>query len=249
MPVMEHQPTRDARIRTIRRSYDELSQLLAKLSPPSLRSLSQHKLQALSIKTAAMALRPEGNHDAHPLFCKLVSPDMMDEAFDTTFTSENSIDWPGYEPLESSGFYPAYSIGRTLLHYTLSGQDVQEPLVDTEWYATGLVLAFVFRNQTSTYRSRRDSSEALTLHRNVYPNTPDHPYGHYQWGICQILRVDNTSRPHLACLHIDDAPADEGLRPSELISAIKLMMQAMRLDRRAQFRVNPVRNCFSVLPF
>lgn len=34
--------------------------------------------------------------------------------------------------------------------------------------------------------------------------------------------------------------ADEGLRLSELISAIKLMKQAMRLDKRSQFRVNPV---------
>lgn len=66
---MEHPPTRDARIHIIRRSYDALSQLLAELSPPSPKSLSQDKLQALRIKTAAMALRPEGNRDAHPLSC------------------------------------------------------------------------------------------------------------------------------------------------------------------------------------
>ena len=45
---------------------------------------------------------------------------------------------------------------------------------------------------------------------------------------------------------MDEAPADEDLRPSELISAIKLMKQAIRLDKPNQFRVNPVRVCFSL---
>ena len=90
--------------------------------------------------------------------------------------------------------------------------------------------------------ARRDSTSALTLHQHFYPDT------RFQWGVCGILRVDDdVSRPHLACLLMDDAPADEDLlRPSELISAVRLMRQAIRLDKLNQFRVNPVRNCFSV---
>ena len=43
---------------------------------------------------------------------------------------------------------------------------------------------------------------------------------------------------------MDDAPADEDLlRPSELISAVRLMKQAIRLDKLNQFRVNPVSVC------
>ena len=84
-----------------------------------------------------MALHPQGDCNAHPRFCKLVTSEVMDEAFDRTFTTQNPIDWPEYDPNFSSRFYPAYAIGRTLLHCTLSGQMIEEPLVDTEWYATG----------------------------------------------------------------------------------------------------------------
>ena len=123
----------------------------------------------------------------------------------------------------------------------MSGQDIREPLVvPQKWYETGLVLAFALTNKTMTYHTHRDSTSALTLHRHFYPETRS------QWGVCGILRVDDISRPHLACLLMDNAPADEDLRPSELISAVRLVKQAIRLDKLNQFRVNPVRVCFSV---
>ena len=189
-----------------------------------------------------MALSPQWHGDAHPLFCKLVPSDVMDEAFDRTFVDEDTIPpWPDYRPTSGSRFYPAYSIGLTLMDYTMSGQEIREPLVpNKKWYGTGLVLAFILTNGTMTYRTRRDSTSALSMHRQFYADTRS------QWGNCGILRVDDISKPHLACLHMDNAPADEDLRPSELISAIRLMKQAIRLDKLNQFRVNPVRVCFSV---
>lgn len=42
-------------------------------------------------------------------------------------------------------------------------------------------------------------------------------------------------------MHIDDAPPADELRPSELIAAIKLMKQSMRLDKHDRFAINPVR--------
>ena len=224
------------------KAYHELSQILAKLDPPSPKSLSQDQLQVLGIQCVDMALRPQGHRDAHPLFCKLVPSKVMDEAFDRTFVVEDTIPpWPAYVPEFSSRFYPAYSIGLTLLDYTMSGQEIQEPLVpDRKWYDTGLVPAFFLTTRIITYRTRRDSTSALSMHRHFYPETRS------QWGVCGILRVDDISRPHLACLHMDDAHPDEDVRPSELISAIRLMKQGIRLDRLNQSRVHPVRVCFSV---
>ena len=237
MPIMDHQGTQFRR-----KAYNELSQLLAKLDPPSPKSLSQDELQLLGIECNVMALLPQGHRDAHPLFCKLVPSQIMDQAFDRTFVDEDTIPpWPDYMPTFSSRFYPAYSIGLTLLDYTMSGQEIREPLIpNKKWYSTGLVLAFVLTNATMTYRTHRDSTSALTLHQHFYPETRS------QWGVCGILRVDDISQPHLACLLMDDAPADEDLRPTELISAVRLMKQAIRLDKLNQFRVNPVRVCFSV---
>ena len=75
----------------------------------------------------------------------------------------------------------------------------------------------------------------LSLHRHWYPNL----YG--QWGIRDILRLNNTQQPHLACLHIDYALTEDGLHPSEVVSAVRVMKQAMRLDKRGQFGIYPVR--------
>ena len=91
-----------------------------------------------------MALRPEEDPDSGPLFCKLVSPGTMNKAFDCAFTSEYDLEWPGYDPDYGTGFYAAYAIGGTLLDYTVSGQLIREPLVDTEWYTVGLVFALDF---------------------------------------------------------------------------------------------------------
>ena len=224
------------------KAYHELSQLLAKLDPPSPKSLSQDQLQLLGIQCTVMALLPQGHRDVHPLFCNLVPSKVMDEAFDRTFVDEDTIPpWPEPMPTSDSRFYPAYSIGLTLLDYTMSGQEIREPLVpNIKWYETGSVPTFVLTTGTITYRTHRDSTSALTLHRQFYPDTRS------QWGVCGILRVDDISRPHLACLLMDNAPADEDLRPSELISAVRLMKQAIRLDKLNQFRVHPVRVCFSV---
>ena len=236
LPIMDHPRTQFRR-----KAYNQLSQLLAKLDPPSPKSFSQDELQLLGIQCTLMALLPQGHRDAHPLFCKLVPSKTMDQAFDRTFVDEDTIPpWPEYMPTFSSRFYPAYSIGLTLLDYTMSGQEIREPLVPKKWYSTGLVLAFVLTNDTMTYRTHRDSTSALTLHQHFYPDTRSH------WGVCGILRVDDISQPHLACLLMDDAPADEDLRPTELISAVRLMKQAIRLDKLNQFRLNPVRVCFSV---
>ena len=237
-----HLPTMDQpRTQFRRKAYNELSRLLAKLDPPSPISLSQDELQLLGIECTVMALHPQGHRDAHPLFCKLVPSKIIDRAFVRTFVDEDTIPpWPEYIPTFSSRFYPALSIGLTLLDYTMSGQEIREPLVPQKWYATGLVLAFVLSNETMTYRTHRDSTSALTLHQHHYPDTRS------PWGVCKILRVDDISKPHLACLLMDDAPADEDLRPTELISAVRLMKQAIRLDKLNQFRVNPVRVCFSV---
>ena len=135
---MNHQRTQSRR-----KAYNQLSQILAKLDPPSQKSLSQDELQPLGIECAVMALHPQGHGDAHPLFCRLVPSKIMDQAFDRTFIHEDTIPpWPEYIPTFSSRFYPAYSIGLTLLDYTMSGQEIREPLVpDKKWYATGLVLA------------------------------------------------------------------------------------------------------------
>ena len=236
MPVMDHPRTQFRR-----KAYNELSQILAKLNPPSPKSLSQDELQPLGIECTAMALRPQRYGDACPMFCKLVPPRVMTKAFDRTFVHEDTIPpWPEYIPTFSSRFHPAYSIGLTLLDYTMSGQEIREPLVSNKWYATGLVLALVLTNDTMTYHTHRDSTSALTTHRHFYPETRS------QWGACKILRVDDISQPHLACLVMDNAPADEDLRPSELISAIRLVKQAIRLDKVNQFRVNPVSVCFSI---
>ena len=223
------------------KAYDGLSEILAKLGPPSPKSLSKDQLQLLGIECTVMALLPQRHRVAQPLFCKLVPSKVMDEAFDRTFVDEDTIPpWPEYLPTFSSRYYPALSIGLTLLDYTMSGQEIREPLLSNKWYSTGLVLAFFLANDTLTYRAHRDSTSALSHHQYFYPDTRD------SWGVSAILRVDDISQPHLACLLMDEAPADEDLRPSELISAVRLMKQAIRLDRLDQFRVNPVRVCFSV---
>ena len=214
--------------------YEALSRLLAKLAPPSPIPLSHDRLRSFHIQCSAMALCPEEDPVSDPLFCSLVPWSTMNKAFESTFTNENTIEWPGYNPRLSSDFYSALAVARTLLEYTISGQFIQEPLVNTDWYATGLVIAFDFVNPRLTCSSQRSSSRALTFHRNDYPNTYRH------WGVHHILRVDNTDQPHLACLHVDDAEPEEGLRSSEMISAVKLMKQGMRLDKRGQFRINPV---------
>lgn len=232
---MDPQRARYARFETRRKVNKELSQLLVELNPPSPVSLSQEKLETLCIQCSEMAILPEKERDAGPVFCKLVPPSTINKAFDSTFTNSYTIEWPGYDPRFDSRFYAAYHIGLTLLDYTLSGEEVREPLVRTEWHTTGLELTFVLTNPKMAYHSHRDSSGALTLHRHFYPNT------RILWGVIQILQADSAHHPHLACLHMDDAPADEGLRPSELISAVKLMKQALHLDKLNQFRVNPVR--------
>ena len=124
-----------------RKAYNQLSQMLAKLNPPSPKSLSQDELQPLGIECTVMALLPQGHRDAHPLFCKLVPPEVMDQAFTRTFIHEDTTPpWPEFIPTFSSRFYPAYSIGLTLLDYTMSGQEIREPLIpNKKWYATGLV--------------------------------------------------------------------------------------------------------------
>lgn len=225
-----------------RKAYNELSQLLAKLDPPSPKSLSQDELQLLGIECTVMALRPQGHRDARPLFCKLVPSKMMDEAFDRTFVDEDTIPpWPEYVPTFSDGYHSASSIGFTLMDYRLSGQEIREPLIPNDkWYHTGLVLAFVLNDDTITDRTHRDSTSALSLHQHFYPDT------RAMWGNGGILRIHDNSQPHSACLVMDDAPPDEDLRPSELFSAVRLMKQAIRLDKLNQFRVNPVRVCFSV---
>ena len=240
LPIMN-----DPRTQFRRKAYNQLSQILAKLDPPSPASLSQDELQTLGIQSSAIALLPQGPHDAYPMFCKLVPSKVIDEAFERTFVDEDTIPpWPEYVPASSSGFYLAYSIGLTLLDYTMSGQEIQEPLVpNKKWYHTGLVHALALPNDTLADRTHRDSTSALTKHRQFYPETRS------QWGTCGILRVNKISpisQPHLACLLMDDAFPDEDLRPSELISAVRLMRQAIRLDKLNQFRVNPVRVCFSL---
>ena len=95
---------------------------------------------------------------------------------------------------------------------------------------------FIFNYPRLETHSCRCTNGALTIHRNFYPDV------RRQWGVDQIFRVDNTNQPHLACLHLDDASAEEGLRSSELVSATKLMKQAMRLDRHNRSCVNPVRS-------
>ena len=224
-----------------RKAYGELSQMLAKLDPPSPKSLSQDELRVLGIESTAMALLPQGYGDAYPIFCKLVLPKVMDQAFDRSFVHEDTIPpWPDYIPMRSSRFHPAYSIALTLLDYTMPGQEIREPLVPTKWCTTGLVLALVLSSDTMTYHTHRDSTSALTLHRHFYPETRS------QWGVCKIYRVNDISQPHLACLLIDNAPADEDLRPSELIAAVRLVKQAIRLDKLNQFRVNPVSLYFPI---
>ncbi|KAL9129722.1 MAG: hypothetical protein Q9175_007215 [Cornicularia normoerica] len=195
---MELQRARYANYYARCKIYEELSNLWAKLIPPSPTSLSQDKLQSLGIQCSGMASCPEEEPDSSPRFCTLVPPSTMSNAFDSIFPSKRTW-WPGSDPEDDSNFYAALALGRVLLDYFISGQDIQEPLIDTEWYTTG------------------------------------------QWGVHRILRVNNTHQPHLACVHIDDALPEEGLRPSELISTIKLMKQAIRLDKRAQYCVHPVR--------
>lgn len=231
---MERQRARYANYYARCKIYEELSNLWAKLIPPSPTSLSQDKLQTLGIQCSVMASCPEEAPDSGPRFCTLVPPSTMSNAFDSIFPSKKTW-WPGSDPEDDSNFYTALALGCVLLDYSISGQDIQEPLIDTEWYTTGLVIAFVFDDPRLTYHSLRDSTRALTLHRSCYPNTRS------QWGVHRILRVNNTHQPHLACVHIDDALPEEGLRPSELISTIKLMKQAIRLDKRAQYCVHPVR--------
>lgn len=187
-----------------------------------------------------MALLPQGRRDPYPLFCKLVPAKVIDEAFERTFEDEDTIpSWPG--PGSSDRFYSAYWVGLTLLEYTWSGQEIQEPLVpNPKWRYTGLVLALVLPEDTMADRVHRDSTSALTKHRHFYPDT------RCQWGTVAILRANDIPQPHLACVLMDEAPSDEDLRPSELISAVRLMKQAIRLDKLNQFRVNPVRASFSV---
>ena len=232
---MGRQEPYDATLQMRRKIYMEISQLLAKLVPPSQASLTQDELRAINIKCSAMALRPEEDSNHGPSFCKLVSPGTMNKAFDSAFTSDYDLDWPGYDPDYGTGFYAAYAIGGTLLDYTVSGQLVREPLVDTEWYTVGLEFEFDFIIPRLTKHFLRDYSKALSLHRHWYPDL----YG--QWGICDILRLNNTQQPHLACLHIDYALTEDGLHPSEVVSEIKLIKQGMRLDKRGKFRIYPVR--------
>lgn len=55
-----------------------------------------------------------------------------------------------------------------------------------------------------------------------------------------ILGIPGRSQPHLACVLIDGAAADDRLRRSELTCAIEFMMRGMCLDTLDQFSVNPV---------
>ena len=104
----------------------------------------------------------------------------------------------------------------------------------------GVSICLLSHDDTMTDRTHRDSTSALSLHQHFYPDTRE------MWGNGGILRVDDMSQPHSACLVMDDALPDEDLRPSELIAAVMLMKQAIRLDKLNQFRVNPVRVCFAV---
>lgn len=132
---MEPQRIGSARNQFKCKIYEQLSKLLAKLIPPSQISLSQNDLENLHNQCSAMTLLPEEEPDAGPLFCDLVLPSMMDKAFDISFTDNHTIEWPEYDP--TINFYAAQTVEDTLLSYCMSGQDVREPLVHTEWYSTG----------------------------------------------------------------------------------------------------------------
>lgn len=64
-----------------------------------------------------------------------------------------------------------------------------------------------------------------------------------------IFRIPDKSQPHIACVLVDSAAADDRLRRSELTCAIEFMMRGMVLDRLDQFFVNPVGTLFSLFIF
>ena len=236
---MSSQPTPDNRRRR-RKLYSQLTQLLAKLTPRSPESFSQENLQSLGIQCSAMTLLPEEDPNAGPLYCELVAPRVMDEAFDNYWAEQDADDgppqWPR-PPKYTNIFYNAYAVAGTIGDYIASLSYVY----DTEWCETGSVVAFAFAALRLTPHLGRETSPALTFHRNQYPGT------YRQWGVCGILRVESSKQPHLACMHVDDAPPEEGLRPSELLSAIKLMKQAVKLDKHDRFPIYPVRSHLSTL--
>lgn len=137
---MKSQPARELH-RQRNKVYQELSQLIMKLTLPSLIPLSQNQLQTLLIQCSTMTLRPEEESGPGPLFCNLLPSSTMDEAFDKSITEEDTAHWPGYSPTLCSNFYAAFAIARTLQGYTW-----ELPLC-TEWRETGLVLTLTYLNE------------------------------------------------------------------------------------------------------
>ena len=103
---MGRQQSYHAILQMRRTIYMELSQLLAKLDPPSQASLTQDELRAFNIYCSVMALRPEEEDpNSGPSFCKLVSPGTMNKAFDGAFPSDDDLEWPEYDPDYGTGIF------------------------------------------------------------------------------------------------------------------------------------------------
>lgn len=61
-----------------------------------------------------------------------------------------------------------------------------------------------------------------------------------KWRVIEIFQILGSPQPHLACVLIDGAEADDRLRRSEVVCALEFMMRGIVLDRRNEFVVNPV---------
>lgn len=83
--------------------------------------------------------------------------------------------------------------------------------------------------------SRRTPTRALPFLDDFYDGRDD------GWSVIEILGPLGNSEPHLACVLIDGAEADDRIRRSEVVCALEFMMRGMLLDKRDEFFVNPVR--------